>query len=96
MRKIENDVQSLSSGKSTQGRGGFETWRGGIETELTFCRASGETGTRIYFFFLELSSFKQPGNHMFSVTSKECSSELKKIKSMFLRINLLWLPVENC
>lgn len=95
MRKIENDVQSLSSGKSTQGRGGFETWRGGIETELTFYAASGKLELG-YFFFLELSSFKQPGNHMFSVTSKECSSELKKIKSMFLRINLLWLPVENC
>lgn len=93
MRKIENDVQGLSSGKSTQGRGGLETWRCGIETELTFYTASGKLEPR--FFFLELSSLKQSSNHTFSLTSKECFLELKKIISMFLRINLLSLPVEN-
>jgi len=36
MRKIKNDVQLLSSGKSIQGREDLETWRGGIETELKF------------------------------------------------------------
>lgn len=49
MRKIENDVQGLSSGKSTQGRGGLETWRCGIETELTFYTASGKLEPRFFF-----------------------------------------------
>lgn len=40
------------------------------------------------FFFPELHCFKQSNHNAFS--------ELKKIKSMFLRLNLLLLPVENC
>lgn len=48
MRKIENDILGLSSGKSTQGRRGLETCRGGIETEIIFDTASGRLEP--YFF----------------------------------------------
>lgn len=57
-----------------------------METELMFNIVLGNLEPSI--FFPELHCFKQSNHNAFS--------ELKKIKSMFLRLNLLLPPVENC